>query len=204
MPPQASRTRSGDLLSLTPDLGVRWRYAAADQAYGSALPTTWNDGAVACVASRVIGEGEQRHLDTSSSWLFLLDRDGRQRWRRTIPGGYGQPDPVALSHGVVAGFDPTLYTIDHGEARWTVDGGAHHLDSTTLRPRNDDLLLVVGDGEILGIAVADGTVRSLGRFAPAPFRGSITTPPLFDGDQIFLGTQSPGAPARLGVANVGK
>jgi outer membrane protein assembly factor BamB len=201
-PPEALRVTPGDLVAVGTTLDMIWRLSAprTDQAYGDASPTVMEDGAIAVIASRVNGAGEERALSNLASWLLMVAKDGSLRWRREIPGGYRQPDPIAVLGGVVAGFDPTLYDVADGRVRWTVDSASHQLNRTVPLCPYGENLIAVGAGELLAIACVDGSVRPVARFSAAPFHGCVTTPVRISGTHAYLGVEQPGEPPCLVAA----
>jgi PQQ-like domain len=196
-PPPLARHRiaSGDTVVLSEELTISHRIPAPDPSFAHLdyRPVLLDDGSIALVGAKILGEGGSRQLGIFEGWLFVLEADtGRVRWHRQIE--HSGP-PVAAGSVVFTGL--ASFSIVDGCRLWQSSVGLSVFDSNVPPIFDGERLLFVDRGAIRAFDLYNGTARDVVRFAPRPFHGRPTTILVTAGENAFIGISEAGKPTML-------
>jgi len=155
----------------TPMADRRWSIVAIDAATGKQRWTRTQGPDQLVSVGGEVGIGVHPTVDWEH-WALdgFATADGKARWSLALPAGMPlvrttatapvvaartMPPNWAESSAAREGGDDRVLVIDRatGKTRFTIGGGAHPAAVT------DDLVLVTHDGELLALAMSDGSLR---------------------------------------------
>ncbi len=176
------------------DYRLRWRLGTAElgKVYSALRPAVLGGSRIVLAAASLRGTGELGKTGNLEDQIMAIDgASGHVLWRRGMPGGRGQVDPVSAGDGVIAGFELVRYASVDGAVSWHASPDA--IKPVGAAPLLDGRrLLVASRGTIQAVSIGDGAVISLGRFGRAAPTAVATTNLVRIGSHLYLGVDEPG------------